>query len=56
MRKGFNFLLLSLIVAVAVAAAPARANAALQCYPLIPAEMLTTVNSAEGFSGQVFQI
>jgi hypothetical protein len=54
-RKNFNFLLLSLIVAVAVAAAPARGNAALQCYPLIPAEMLTTVNSAEGFSGQVFR-
>ena len=55
MRKGSNFLLLSLLAALAVAVAPARANAALQCYPLIPAEMLTTVNSAEGFSGQVFQ-
>ena len=30
-------------------------DAALSCYPLIPAEMLTTVNSAQGFSGQVFQ-
>ena len=55
MRKDFNFLLLSLIAALVVAAAPARTNAALQCYPLIPAEMLTTVNSAAGFSGQVFQ-
>ncbi|HEX3457631.1 MAG TPA: hypothetical protein VHR97_06705 [Candidatus Baltobacteraceae bacterium] len=55
MRKGFKFLPLVLFAALALAAVPARANAALQCYPLIPAEMLTTVNSAEGFSGQVFQ-
>ncbi len=55
MRKGFNLVLLSLVAALGVAAAPARAGATLQCYPLIPAEMLTTVNSAEGFSGQVFQ-
>jgi len=55
MRKGFDFLLLSLIAGFAVAAATSRAGAALQCYPLIPAEMVTTVNSADGFSGQVFQ-
>lgn len=40
---------------LALLGAPARADAALECYPLIPAEMLTTVNSAQGFSGQVFQ-
>jgi hypothetical protein len=55
MSQGSKFLLLSLAFALAVAAAPVRSNAALQCYPLIPAQMLTTVNSAEGFSGQVFQ-
>ena len=33
----------------------APADAALQCYPLIPAQMITSVDSAAGFSGQVFQ-
>ena len=28
---------------------------ALTCYTLIPAEMMSTVNSRQGFSGQVFQ-
>lgn len=37
---------------LAAVAAPARA---LECYPLIPAQMLSSVNSAVGFSGQVFQ-
>ena len=53
MSNGFRLLMLAL--ALALAAAPARAGATLQCYPLIPAEMVTTVNSARGFSGQVFQ-
>ena len=46
---------LAILAALGLACGAAPARAALQCYPLIPAEMLTTVNSAAGFSGQVFQ-
>ena len=41
------------VVAFVLGTAPARAD--LQCYTLIPATMLTTVSSAGGYSGQVFQ-
>lgn len=40
-----------LLLALAGTAAPGRA---LTCYTLIPAEMMSTVDSAQGFSGQVF--
>jgi hypothetical protein len=41
------------LAAFALDTAPARAD--LQCYQLVPATMLTTVSSAGGYSGQVFQ-
>ncbi len=44
--------LLFLVPALAAATAPSEA---LTCYTLIPAEMVTTVTSQQGFSGQVFQ-
>ncbi len=47
----YTFLFL-LALSLAQSALPARA---LECYPLIPAEMLSSVNSGNGFSGQVFQ-
>ena len=37
------------------AAATSRGVAALDCYPLIPATMLSTVTSSSGYSGQVFR-
>lgn len=43
------------LLALAVAGTAVRSDAALSCYSLIPVQMLTTVSSAEGFSGQVFQ-
>jgi len=43
------------LLALALAGTAVRSDAALSCYPLIPVQMLTTVSSAEGFSGQVFQ-
>ena len=55
MSHGFRILLLAFAMALAAAGAPTHAIAALECYPLIPVEMVTTVNSAQGFSGQVFQ-
>lgn len=42
-----------LVLTLTGGAAPS--DAALSCYTQIPAKMLTTVSSAEGFSGQVFQ-
>ena len=48
----FSALLLALALWLGAAAIPALA---IECYPLIPAEMVTSVNSAGGFSGQVFQ-
>jgi hypothetical protein len=45
---------LSLLALVAGAALPARAST-LTCYTEIPATMLTTVSSANGYSGQVFR-
>ena len=45
---------IALVATLMLASGAAPANA-LQCYPLIPAEMLTSVNSSAGFSGQVFQ-
>jgi hypothetical protein len=45
--------LVFLLALGAATAAPAAAK--LDCYTLVPAAMLTTVNSAAGFSGQVFQ-
>lgn len=50
-----KYLPIPLFVTLSLIAAATPARAALQCYPLIPAEMLTSVNSAAGFSGQVFQ-
>jgi hypothetical protein len=41
------------LVALAASATPARA--ALNCYTLIPATMVTTVTSAGGYSGEVFR-
>ncbi len=43
------------LVTLALAGRAAPSDAALTCYPLIPAQMVTTVDSAQGFSGQVFQ-
>ncbi len=43
------------LLALAVAGTAVRSDAALSCYSLIPVQMLKTVSSAEGFSGQVFQ-
>ena len=47
------FALLLVLLALGGTAAPARAG--LRCYPLIPAQMLSSINSAGGFSGQVFR-
>ena len=47
-----SFTLLLFLVA-AMAAGTARSEA-LTCYALIPADMISTVNSQQGFSGQVF--
>jgi hypothetical protein len=44
--------LLFLVLAMAAGTAPSDA---LTCYALIPAEMISTVDSQQGFSGQVFQ-
>ena len=48
--------LLFAIALVAATAAPLQARSSeLICYSLIPATMVTTVSSAAGYSGQVFQ-
>ena len=52
-QRSYAALFLSALV-LAVAGG-ARGDAALTCYPLIPAMMLTTVASAHGYSGRVFQ-
>lgn len=52
MLKASFALAVFVLFAVAGTAAPGRA---LTCYTLIPAEMMSTVNSAQGFSGQVFE-
>lgn len=44
-----------LLAALALVGTPAPVRAELQCYPLIPVQMLSSVNSAAGFSGQVFR-
>ena len=51
-RCNATVFLSTLVLAVA---GSARGDAALTCYPLIPATMLTTVASAHGYSGRVFE-
>jgi hypothetical protein len=53
--KRRSFAVLALSVLALAGAAGARGDAGLACYPLIPATMISTVNSASGYSGQVFQ-
>lgn len=53
LKRSYAALFLSMLVLAC--AGSARGEAALTCYPLIPATMLTTVASAHGFSGRIFQ-
>ncbi len=53
MTKTSCSMMIVLMLALTGRAVPS--DAALTCYPLIPAQMVTTVDSARGFSGQVFQ-
>jgi hypothetical protein len=52
-KRSHATFLLSTLALVSAASVPSDAD--LSCYPLIPATMLTTVASANGFSGQVFR-
>jgi len=50
-----RYSILTFSLALGMAAGPAPSDAALSCYALIPVQMMSTVSSAAGFSGQVFR-